>query len=407
MKINSLWMIFGNGSYALFQGLVLIIISKNLSVEDLGLFSLALALTAPFLIFSNLGLRQLWVTDSNNEFEYLHFIKLRFLSSLIAALLIMLVSAFYVDKGWEFYFVILTITLSKVLESFVDLAYAKQHKEMQQRKVAISLALRGLFGVIGMYIGVAYSNSLMIGTLFYLFGWILAFILTDLKVLRSFDKPSQLLNKQLTKTILILGFPIALGVFLINLNLMLPRIILENISGLAALGIFTSLYFFVQTGSIVANSIGQTLLPSLANHFANGEVKQHLKKVIIVLILLVLLGLTLYILSEYFGYIALKLVFNEEIALHFHLLSILFLISPLLYGLSLMGHVLTSVKANKQLAAVQAILLALLIILCWYLIPLYAVQGLIYAIAISSLVGFSFYLIQYFIALYRRVNASS
>lgn len=404
MKTNSLWMVSGNGSYALFQGLIMIFISKTLGVEALGYFSLALALTAPIMLFSNFGLRTLWITDVGSEFSFKQFLRLRVFTVLVGLCFSLLIASFYINEGFGIFLIIILVGLSKAIESFSDLQYAVYHKNMRQKKIAISLVLRGGCGALGIFLGALYFNSLEVAVLFYLLSWALVFLIIDFPAQKDSYYSCQNLESHKSTEVLKLGLPLALAILFINLNLMGPRIILEQLVSIQALGIFASLYFFVQIGSIVANSIGQTAIPKLAKFYHQGLWKEHLTLVCKVLLIILLMGVLLAIFFYFFGEIILMLLFNEEISQNYKLLSLMFLVAPLFYFVSVMGHVMSSIKANKHLAINQLLVMLVNLLLCFIFIPEYGLHGVVYAAAFASGMAVIIYSFIYLLAIRKLRN---
>ena len=74
IQTNFAWSLIGNVGYAGCQWTMLVVIAKLGSAEMVGQFALALALTAPVMMFAQLQLRTLLATDARNEFQFLHYL---------------------------------------------------------------------------------------------------------------------------------------------------------------------------------------------------------------------------------------------------------------------------------------------------------------------------------------------
>ena len=68
LRRNFTWTFAANVIYALCQWLMLVVLAQAGTTSMVGQFGLALAITAPIVLFANLGLRQLQATDARGEF---------------------------------------------------------------------------------------------------------------------------------------------------------------------------------------------------------------------------------------------------------------------------------------------------------------------------------------------------
>jgi O-antigen/teichoic acid export membrane protein len=397
MKGKALWMIFGNGGYAAFQLLNIVIISKTLGVEALGIFSLGLALSAPIMLFSNFGTRILWITGVNDDMSFRLFRNARIISSLAGLITCLVFLAFYTQVSVYLPTMVL-IAMSKVIENNADIYYADFHKNSHQKLICISLLVRSVFGVAGIVVGCMFFDSLLVAATLYFITWSGAHFLTDYLFAKSAvdmgSNENALSKKQwiwLTKQ----GAPLAVSMFLVNFNMNIPRIILENQHGLVAIGIFAALYFFVQTGTVVVNSIGQVALPVLSSLFDKGENKKHLIMTMKTFVVIFAFSISGAIFSYFFGEYFLKILFNKEISAHSSLLCIFFLLSPAQYLITIMSQVIASTKNNVSLVWCQLVMLVTVVTLSFVFIPTSDIKGAYWATAFASMIVFLIYVYFY------------
>ena len=392
-------MVFGNGFYALFQLLNMVIISKILGVESLGVFSLALALTAPLMLFSNFGMRILWVTNSVSDSTFSDFRLMRLCISLLGAAITCIFLILYLPSSDYLSVYILTV-VSKLVENNADIFYSKYHKDGEQRRISVSLITRGALGVSGMWVGCFIFESLLSGVFLYAFMWFLSHIFTeqirtpfplqDLRNVREYSK--------IVKGIIVGGTPIAIGVLLANLNMNLPRIQLEREYGLETVGIYSALYFFIQTGTVVITSIGQVILPKLSELHDSKNNSAHLVLVTKVLAIIVLMAMVAAIIIYLVGENILAILFDDTVAKFSSTLSMFLLLSPAQYSVSILNAVIASTKRNSIVMWCQFLLLILVTLLSVILISENGVIGAYLSYGISSVVISLIY-----IALYLKV----
>ena len=80
LRLNFAWTFVGNVVYAGCQWGMLVVLAKLGSPARVGEFALALAVTAPILMFTNLALRAVQATDSRQEYTFGDYLGLRLLS---------------------------------------------------------------------------------------------------------------------------------------------------------------------------------------------------------------------------------------------------------------------------------------------------------------------------------------
>ena len=394
---SSLWMILGNGGYALFQVLIMMFISKFLGVDELGYFSLALAITAPIMLFSTFGLRTLWITDQSKIYSYLQFRKIRIATSLLALLVCIFVSLLYASN-LTFLFIIIIIAACKVIENQSDLYYGLMHKKNMQKQISYSLLIRSASGFIGVVVGILLFGDLVAALLIYCLCWLVSFLIADVYLNRDLLKGynSKIVGGNNTsKSILIAGLPLAVAFLLINTNLMIPRLALSEIVSIKELGVYAALAYFVQVGTIIINSIGQAALPSLSKMYLNNDYREHKIKVVKVIGVIFFISWSGAVFSYLYSDYILEVFFGELIAQKNDVLILMFLLAPAQYAVSIMGHVLSSIGKNKSLVFSQWILVTTNVILSMALIPVVGIYGAVYALFGANLTALTFYVYFY------------
>jgi len=395
MKARALWLITGNGSYAFFQAMNSIVISKSLGLESLGYFSLALAMTAPIMLFSNFGLRILWVTDTTNSYSFNSFKRVRSYTSLVG-LLFCVFFAFLYSDNLEVILVITLVGLSKLIENLAELNYAKLHKAKKQKNIAKSIFLRGALGFLGLSAGVLIFESLIFGVLLYSAAWFFVYVCYDIFYCANLVVIKDHGNILGYRKILKAGLPLAITMLLINANLALPRFLLSELANFELLGVYTALSLFVLIGSIVISSIGQVSLPTLAALYSEKKQRKHVLFVIKVLTLIISLSFLGACFYYFLGEIILAILFNAEVAKYNSYLVLMFMLAPLQYASNYMGSVISSTKNNISLVISQTTMFTFNIIFSYFFIKECGLLGAILAVASSSLVLLSCYFYFYY-----------
>lgn len=243
--------------------------------EPVGVFTFALALAAPIIVATQLGLRQVLNTDRRGIRRFGEFRRLRILFSLIATAVIVGVG---VALGYrnEPLLVIALIAAAKALESVGDIYHALLQRGGRLVLAGLSLGLRGLLLLLFGGIGFALTHSMV--------AMAAGMMLASALVLGGFDhvaarsavdwprRRATLRRSWITCRGLILrAAPLGVSVVLININFNAPRYAIEASMGSTGLGLYAAMDNIAAIGLLAVHAIGQSLFPRLADLWAAGE----------------------------------------------------------------------------------------------------------------------------------------
>jgi len=88
LGVSVFWTLSGYAVYMACQWAMLVVVARLGSPEKLGEFALGLAISAPVVLFTNLGLRRIQVTDPSERFLFCQYFGLRLLMNGVALALI-------------------------------------------------------------------------------------------------------------------------------------------------------------------------------------------------------------------------------------------------------------------------------------------------------------------------------
>ncbi|PFP54148.1 polysaccharide biosynthesis protein, partial [Bacillus cereus] len=123
------------------------VLAKMLGSHAVGLYSLALAVTAPIYMFANLQLRQVQITDINNRFTFGIYLSLRCISTLIA-LMVIIILCFFNNYNAETKLIVMIIAVAKAIESISDLISGVLQKNEVMDLVSKSLIIKGIMTLL-------------------------------------------------------------------------------------------------------------------------------------------------------------------------------------------------------------------------------------------------------------------
>lgn len=374
----------GNGSYALSQFLTIIIIGRFLGAESVGIYSLALAIVTPLLIFLNLGLRMQLMTDVKKEIPIAVYKKTQILSSIIGVFLIVILCLIF-DLDNEIGVIIALIGIMKSIEYQSELYYGYLQRKKLNKVVSLSLFVKSLvfvsFIFLGVYLKYSLINTVCIATLFYC---VVGIIFDNVNIKKRIEIGREKIKKEYLIKILKIGLPLSLSTLLISMNVNLPRIILGKYD-LEQLGYFASIVAFMQIGTLLVVSVGQVFAGKMANYYQDGDFKKYYYIAIIGVVLAFIIGLTSILIAYFFGNYILNLLLGYEYSSS--LIFYVFLIAPFQYMMTMFGYIQGATRKSRNLLFVNILVFTVISVLSILLIPLYKIYGLILAMLIAFVLG--------------------
>ncbi|UOQ95064.1 oligosaccharide flippase family protein [Halobacillus shinanisalinarum] len=391
LKTNFKWMFASNIVFALFQWLLLIVLTKLGNQELVGMYTLGLAITAPIMIFSNLQLRAIQATDANNENEFKDFLSLR-LFAMLFGLLVCTVIIFYSGYSIQLCLIIFLIAISKAIEGLNDIVYGFLQKIEDMNKIAISLILRAVLGFVLFSLSFYFTKSLQIAIIGLSLAWLLVLILWDIKKLFKHNINFTLhFNFKVLSRLFYVSVPLGFVSMLGSLNTNLPRYIIENQLSLEALGIFGAISYVLVGASKFTTSINQTVSPRLARYYSNGNKHQFLSLFKKTLSINLVFGLLGFVVVYFWGEEILTIVYSSEYADHYVLFRWIMIVSVLSFITSAFGVAVTSMRIFAMQLPIHLIKLLSITITSIFFIGKYGLKGAPLALAVSTLVSMIFY----------------
>lgn len=380
---NITWVFSGNVVAALTKWLILILIARLMTPEDVGVYSLAFALTAPIAIFINFKLRSLVVTDI--ELNFKNYVVTRNILSFVAILLILCIAfAFYPDYA----LIILLVGFNKILDLYSELYYSIPQLNSNFNVIGKLMIVKHAILILPFIISLYSFRSLVIAQLILVTIQFVFFYFGEKKWIENkYKLRSTYTNFKEVKNIILLGIPLGISLMLVSLNSNIPRYILEYFESAEVLGYFAAVAYVVAIGNLVMSSVSQNFLPLLSKKINEGLIKEFIKYVFgYITVLSVVLGVLAVTLSYLLGELILNLVYGQE---YVAFSDILVLISISMgfnfiswgYDTALMS--MRYIKIQPIISLVTAIV-ALMI--GYFLIKNYGIYGAAYTLIITNII---------------------
>ncbi len=436
LRQNFSWTLIGNATYAACQWGMLVAIAKLGSPEMVGQFTLGLAITAPVMMFTNLHLRTVQVTDAKKEYLFGDYLALRIIGTTLAMLVIFGI-VFTAGYRTETSLSILCIAVAKAFESISDVCYGFIQQNEQMDRIARSMMLKGILSLIFMSLGVYISGSVLWGTLGLAVAWGIILITVDLpntsellfkypaikpgksaEIAPAFiiqpDWNSQniyrlaklslplglakiLLNlnmavprsrwdlKTLVKLIW-LSLPLGFVMMLLSLNLNVPRYFIQNYLGEKTLGIFGALSYLMVVGNIVISALSESSSARLAKYYAAAEQRKFTVLLLQLTAIFGSFGIGGILFAWIGGKAVLTLIYRPEYAQQQELFLWLMIAAGIGYVSSGFGYAMTAARYFRVQIPLFITVTATSALGCLWLIPKLGMKGAALALIMAAVV---------------------
>lgn len=399
LRLNFTWNLFGNIVYAGCQWGILISLTKFTNVEMVGQFALGLAITAPVILFSQMGIRGAQATDAGDEYHFGHYLALR-VSTTVMALLIIACIAFFGDYARSSVIVIILVGLSKAMESVADVYYGLLQRHERMDRIARSRMIKGILSLIFVSLVVYITRDVIWGILTLVVLWSAVFIVYDVRnaraVLNEHCERLQLhdftvlsltpvFNAQVLLRLFWLVLPLGFVQALISLKTNIPRYFIEAHWDASDLGIYTSLAYMIIVGNTLVSAMSQACVPRLSKHYAYDERDQYRKIIYWLMGIGVCIGCLGVLAAVISGRPLLTVIYSPEYGEHALLFILIMVVGAISYMVSILGYALMATRRFQLFMFPHILITAIAYIASKLLIPHYGLMGAAWACAITEL----------------------
>ena len=380
---NSFWTTSANVVYAISQWVVLVIINKVGTVQDVGVFTVVIAITTPIFILSQFGLRSRIVIDPLYDFKFELYFVTRILTSIIA---LFCVCAFYFKS--EYIIPLIIFSFFKLTDSIFDIIYGEYQRANTMKKITISRVFRSVSNILSFAVVFYITHNLSMSLFFYMLSSLLVLItlennnfkLYKFTQVKCFD----------VKKILLISAPLAFAAFFISLNSNVPRLILEKYESLEVVGAYASFIYMTTVASIILTSLCQAFSPRMAKYKKQQMRREFTNTALILFIICSLFSFIFVIISLLFQDLIFSIMYNEGFVKYSDAYVKLILASPLFFFCLPLGNILTA-NGNIRFQPYMFFIISLLVVVfSFFTISKTGLDGAINSYIFSSLITIIF-----------------
>jgi O-antigen/teichoic acid export membrane protein len=375
--------------------LLLVILTKSGTVETVGVFAVAQAISLPINMLFGLRLQVAQITDARNDYQFGHYYALRIITMIMAVIVTAIIGFLYYPKAVAIVTLLLAVNYALVSAREIFLSFMQKCERMD--KTSISAMLQGLLSLLLFGVTFWLSKNLALSVVGLIAARLIVFYVYDMPVVRKllhttnqFDiisiKPLWNIKDmwRLTKLTASLGI---VG-WMSQLFNSIPRLILDKYAGVKEVGYFAAISSLLVAGGMIATAVGQAVCPRLAKYYVEDRrfYKRLFSKFLAVSFMLGIAGIFISIL---FGRAILTLVFKADYAEYNNIFVQLTIAGAVLFLFSAMNVALTTARKF----AIQIPIYAFSVVVCgiaaFLLIPHYGMMGATWSLLICYFTGFA------------------
>lgn len=391
LNVNFAWTFLSNVLVAACQLGLLTLLLREAGDEATGQYIIALAISAPVFMFAGLDLRTLQATDSSGEVRFIEYLGLRLICGGIALVFVPVI-ALALGYRADTLAVVTMVGLGRFFLLIGDTFNGLMQQSERMDRVAHSIVLKGIL------------SSVVLGATFLATGSLIAAVFaeatTRFLVLAFYDLPlgRRLANQhgseeislaslrtveaaRLTK-LTIRSLPLAFKVMLVSLDTHITRYFVSGMGSLSAVGVFGPIASGAAAGSMVGKALNQSVSAKLGRLASINEAQPFRSFVRKLQLFYLVLGVVGVGFTMLVGGPLLALIRPDLLAYQVVLTLVVISVALDLQN-GIVDMSLVAARRIAPLAPACGLSVATSAICCWFLIPLYGLEGA----AIAMIIG--------------------
>jgi O-antigen/teichoic acid export membrane protein len=401
LPTNFAWAFAGNVFYAASQWAVFVVVSRLGNPEMVGHFALALAVTGPIMVFSQLQLRALQSTDAKREFQFGHCFALRLAMTglAVASVAAIAVSGRY---STQIRYLIILVAFAKAFESLSDIFYGLFQREERMDWVGKSMIMRGPLSLLAMAVFLYATKSVLWGAVGMLSVWAFIFGRFDVRrgilllkqtscqpnppiALRRLEHASPLWEYTALQRLFRLSSPLGLAMMLVSLITNVPRYMIALHLGHGALGIFSAITSLQTSGGFVMNALTQSSAARIATCHQTQDVRGFKVITLRLLAMAIVLGCLGVLFAAVAGKLLLRILYGATYAEHVDVLVWTMVGALALYLTYPLNCIMTTLRLTLSQVPLVACAVVATFLSCLFLVPRMGLRGAAMSLAIGNM----------------------
>lgn len=374
MKKNVIWNTFGSVFYSACQWLITILVVHLVSYAAAGSLSLAMTTSSSFSAISLFSMRNYQVSDIKGEYSSNIYVGSRIITCLLA-LICCFFCSFFIGGEISEIICINGFMLIRVAEAMVDVLHGIDQKYMKFNFIGLSYILRGLATVVTFCVVLKLVQNLELAILLIAVINLLLALLYDWRMTNSLEKIKPVLVDSKIWSLLKACFPIVVFAFLLSLENLMAKKVLQMQYGKDLLGIYSSMASPTLVVQVFASVAFNPFLPGLIKEYMDGEIRCFHRQLNRVIGLLVIMSVVVTIGAMLLGRWGLTLLFGESILDYYELFIPIVWVTILTAWVWIIYAIVVGMRLIKELLIGIIIDFVLCAGLVWPVLKFFGVNG--------------------------------
>lgn len=370
----------GRVVYSLSHFVLVILLTKLASMNELDLYMYAIALASPIVMFSQMNMRAYLVTDYDNEFNISDYIKSRKYLAFIAFIVIVIIGFVTIDKLTGFY-ILFFVTLFKTIESSIDIYCGLFQREFSMKLVAVSNVSRGVTLVMSMLAMLWLLDSVVFGLMLICIAWLCILYRHSAFTKKCLEISSVEYNYNSFLILVKKCLPLGFVMLLVSLNFNIPVYLIKFLNAGDNIGIYSSIAYLLLIGKVISESFVQASAPKVSEFISKKDyikLEQLSHKLFGISAGLGGVGL---LFSMLFGELFLSILYGDVFATYSDVFIITMLAALFGYISQVYGMILTAWRSLARLLLIHTVQVVTVIIIGFIYIPSMGIRGAAWALA--------------------------
>lgn len=387
------WYFTGSFAYAVCMWLLNFVISKcsgEGNYADGAMYSLALSYGSIFVVVSLYGMRAFQVSDAKGKYADETYVFSRYITAAAGFITCVAVSLF---MGYELpqMLAIVVFMVYRTFFAFSDVSYGIIQKQDRVEVCGKSMCLHGITQTAVFALSYYFTRNIIFSLCALTVCGIAVLWFYDFYLAKKYSCNRRLLHttaeqKKDAFKLIKETFPLFLCNAASALVVYLPRIILERMQDSEAVAIFSYVYAPSIVITTFASSVAFPHIPRIAKSLAAGDMKGARKNIAVPSLMILAVGVLAVAVSGVVGRLVLSIMYDNIVANYYDLLMLCMAASSVIGLVGCCRVYLTVLRKLKAAIALDALGVAVLVGLCFLLIPTHGMYGTAYSILISAAV---------------------
>jgi len=386
LRRNFSWVFVGNAVYNACQWGLIVVLAKLGSPELVGRYTLALALTAPVFMFTNLNLTVVLASDAKGKFPFGTYLGLRLTCSTLG-LIPIAASILYGGFAAATLAAVCVVTVAKYVESVSDIAYGLMQNQERLDIMARSLMVKGLTSLAAFAIVLRTTGDLTASLLSLAAVWGAILLLYDLPQASAWTSLRPELSAKRLWPLFWFSLPLGVVGALASLGIQLPRFAMEHWRGERELGIFAAIAALGLVARMMTLALSRSALPRLSKQFAQGSVESFSRLTAKLVLLGLAVGGTGFLAAAVLGRPILAMIYTPEYAEFNDVFMVIMLYVGLVAAFTFLGTATTAAQSYRPQVGIHVFKIAVIAGICAWAVPRWGALGAAWALFLGTLVS--------------------